>query len=189
MNTIVLDKTEKLKRLNALRGLFAVQIILGHAVYQDSVLYPLCQFSIISVAYFFFVSAFGMVLSYHKKNNYLNISFLVRKPIYLLCIAIFIYLFGTAVDIILEPDLGFVSSFFSIKNFFLQTNWYIWELIFFYFMFWFTYKYCYKYRVWIIVLLTTVMVLLFFGGGRLMDGLPAHMASLSAFYMVNMMSA
>ncbi len=68
MNTIVLDKTEKLKRLNALRGWFAVQIILGHAVYQDSALYPLCQFSIISVAYFFFVSAFGMVLSYQRKT-------------------------------------------------------------------------------------------------------------------------
>lgn len=32
VSTIVLDKTEKLKKLKALRGWFVVQIILGHGV-------------------------------------------------------------------------------------------------------------------------------------------------------------
>lgn len=40
---------------NSLRGLFAIEIVIGHVIrYESGLLYPLGKFMIISVAYFFF---------------------------------------------------------------------------------------------------------------------------------------
>ena len=69
----VSGRDDLLKRLNSMRGIFAVEIVIGHVVrYENTILYPLGKFMIISVAFFFFVSAFGMVISFQEKDNYLK---------------------------------------------------------------------------------------------------------------------
>ncbi|MDD6072586.1 MAG: hypothetical protein PUC12_17515 [Clostridiales bacterium] len=57
-----LDGQEACQRLNNLRGIFAMEIVVGHVIRDDrTLLYPMGKFMIISVAFFFFVSAFGLV--------------------------------------------------------------------------------------------------------------------------------
>lgn len=61
----VTGRDDLLKRLNGMRGIFAIEIVIGHVIrYEDTILYPLGKFMIISVAFFFFVSAFGMVKAF-----------------------------------------------------------------------------------------------------------------------------
>ena len=77
---------------NRLRGFFALEIVVGHVVrYESSLLYPIGKFMIISVAFFFFVSAYGMARSYDAKEDYLH-GFLFSKFSYLLTIAVIAYL-------------------------------------------------------------------------------------------------
>lgn len=59
-----------LQKLNALRGIFAVEIVVGHTIrFEVTWLYPLGKFMIISVAFFFFVSAFGMAYSFKMRGG------------------------------------------------------------------------------------------------------------------------
>lgn len=160
------NKREKLKQLNSLRGLFALEIIIGHVGrYESGIIYLLGKFMICSVAIFFFLSAYGMVLSQKEKNDYLSISFLLKKPIYLFLVAIFIYLFNSFVDVLLKSRAGYASSFISIHAIFSKTNWYIWELIFFYILFWICYKYFYRYRILLVTLITTIGVIILYCTG------------------------
>lgn len=56
--------------LNRLRGIFAIEIVIGHVVRDEqTILYPLGKFMICSVAFFFFVSAFGMAVSYENSTE------------------------------------------------------------------------------------------------------------------------
>ena len=67
------EKAIILQRFNNIRGFFALEIIIGHVIrYDKSILYPLGKFMIISVAFFFFVSAFGLSYSFRTKDNYLK---------------------------------------------------------------------------------------------------------------------
>jgi hypothetical protein len=112
-----------LKRFNLLRGFFAIEIIVGHTIrYESTILYPLGKFMIVSVAFFFFVSAVGMVSSFETKREYLKL-FLVKKCCYLFVIALIAYLFNVA----LSRAVG-VKTVYSlgVLQFFKQTNWYIW---------------------------------------------------------------
>lgn len=55
----VSGRDDLLKRLNSMRGIFAVEIVIGHVVrYENTILYPLGKFMIISVAFFFFCFSF-----------------------------------------------------------------------------------------------------------------------------------
>lgn len=145
------------KNFNSLRGLFALEIIVGHVVrYEDSLLYPMGKFMIISVAFFFFVSAYGLTRSFHTKEHYLK-GFLPAKCIYLLAIALVAFL-------VRELLLFLAGRFTFPENIFLsflqQTNWYIWELLLFYVLFYFCYRYLPRYRI----LTITVITLLFITG-------------------------
>lgn len=153
------NKEEKLRQINCLRGLFALEIVVGHVGrYEAGALYWLGKFMVCSVAVFFFVSSYGMVLSQKKKKEYLKGTFLMKKPFYLFILAICIYLFNSLIDLILGAKAGYASNFLSLKMAFQNTNWYIWELIFFYFLFWISYRFFYKYRIIIIAIVTTLGV-------------------------------
>ena len=64
---------------------------------------------------------------------------------------------------------GFIEPKHIIRGFFTSTNWYIWELLFFYLLFFLIYRYIPKYRVSIIGVLT-----LLFATGGFAIGLPQH---------------
>lgn len=157
------NRKMKLKHLNELRGVFALEIIVGHVVdFHGCLLYPLAKFMICSVAFFFFISAYGMVVSCKNKKNYLTISFLVNKPVYLLIVSIGIYIINATIDFVSKLQIGYCTNFFSLSHFFCMTNWYVWELMFFYLLFWIVYKCAYKYREIIIVCITVLCVIILY---------------------------
>lgn len=154
------SRREYLARLNSMRGLFAIEIVIGHVIrYDNTILYPFGKAMIISVAFFFFISAFGMVVSFQEKENYLK-GFLVSKLSNLLVLAVAAFAVNVIIDWICPKDLGFC---FTEENLVIgvlsRTNWYLRELALFYILFYFVYKYMKRYRV----LLVTVVTLIFIG--------------------------
>lgn len=88
-STDSLSRKSCLQNLNDLRGLFALEIVLGHVVrWETTILLPFGKFMICSVAFFFFVSAFGMAISHEEKENYLSYHFLISKPVCLFLITV-----------------------------------------------------------------------------------------------------
>ncbi len=138
---------QMLARLNNLRGIFALEIVIGHVVrYENTPLFLLGKFMFIAVAFFFFVSAFGLVQSWKRKSNYLT-HFLLPKTSYLFFLAFIIYIINVLIDMCVPYSLGYYNGKDVILKFFTMTNWYIWEQIVFYILFYFIYKYIKKYRV------------------------------------------
>lgn len=136
---------------NALRGLFALEIIVGHVIrYESTLLYPIGKFMIISVAFFFFVSSWGLCRSFHTKNCYLQ-HFLLPKCGYLLALSLIAYLIRILV-FWCTGRLHFNGNI--IQDYLSCTNWYIWELLFFYLLFYLIYKYLKKYRVLLFFVIT-----------------------------------
>ena len=142
-----LSKESCVQHMNALRGLFALEIVVGHVIRNDrTILYPLGKFMICSVAFFFFVSAYGMVLSSEKKKNYLSYHFILSKPVYLFTLSIVIFAVNMIVDAVCPGDQLYLTVPI-IHTYLVSTNWYIWNLIIFYLLFFFSYKYMYRFRV------------------------------------------
>lgn len=161
------------RRFNSLRGLFALEIVIGHVIrYEATLLYPLGKFMIVSVAFFFFVSGWGLCRSYHQKADYLH-HFLPRKCGYLLVLSLFAF----AVRIVVLLAAG---RYVADKNIILQylesTNWYIWELIFFYCLFFLIYRFLSKYRCTVIALVTFVMMTVAFFVGMIQGYYSSAMA-------------
>ncbi len=148
-----------LSSFNSLRGLFALEIVVGHVVrYESSLLYPLGKFMIVSVAYFFFVSAYGLSLSMERKPDYLR-GFLQKKCAYLVLIALLAYIFSLIAGLISGQAIG---SSDVILGFFTETNWYIWELIFFYVLFYIGFRFIKKGRLAFIFAATLLLCLFCF---------------------------
>lgn len=157
-STNIISKKSCLQNLNDLRGLFALEIVLGHVVrWETTILLPFGKFMICSVAFFFFVSAFGMAISYEEKEKYLSYNFLISKPLYLFIITVIFFLVNMTVDSLCPNDLGYFDLRNILQAFFVSTNWYIWELIGFYIIFFVVYKYMDRFRVLIISGITIVL--------------------------------
>lgn len=145
--------------MNEMRGLFALEVILGHVFrWENCFLTPLGKFMICSVAFFFFVSGFTMTESALNKEGYLDWRFLKNKIGYLLLISLVVYYVNRFIDFLSPYDLGYsAKSLFSLYDFFWRTNWFIWELMAFYIVFFFTYKYVpSKYRIITLFVITLV---------------------------------
>lgn len=155
-----------IQRYNNLRGIFAIQIVVGHVIrYDNTLLYPFGKMMIVSVAFFFFVSSFGMVQSYYKKKNYLK-GFLLSKCGYILILASAAYLFDIIISIIAFGKCGSLTSLKCfVINFFKCTNWYIWEIMIFYILFFVIFKYVKKYRSILFFTITILAVTFLFESG------------------------
>ena len=142
------DKKYFLDSFNDLRGLFALEIIIGHVIAgDDTLLYPFTKFLIVSVAFFFFVSAWGLANAFDNKKDYLK-SFLLSKCLYLLSLAVITFI----LDSIITRNYNFEPNI--LYNFFVMTNWYIWELMGFYVLFYLVYKHIGRYRIMVISIIT-----------------------------------
>ncbi|MBO5057642.1 MAG: acyltransferase family protein [Lachnospiraceae bacterium] len=159
-------KEDYFLRLNSFRGIFALEIVIGHVIrYEATLLYPLGKFMIISVAFFFFVSAFGMVKSFHQKEGYLQ-GFLTGKVLYLVMLAIITFIVNMILDIIYPSDLGYYCPGKNPAAVIVSgTNWYLRELLLFYILFYFVYKYIKKFRILFITLASAVFAGFTFAGG------------------------
>lgn len=140
-NSILERKNEKnvLDSLNSLRAVFAILIVLGHSSMRfENELLPLLiihKANYIWVCFFFFISGWSMAYNYDNNSVYLN-GFLYRKTIRLCLLAFEAELFSRILyKVLLKQSLS--PSIEWIVNW----NWYIYEMLVFYFLFWLIYKY------------------------------------------------
>ncbi len=148
--------------MNALRGIFAIEIVLGHAVHYsgNTMLFMLGEFMFIGVSFFFFASAFGMARSYDLKPDYMR-GFLIKKCGTLFSIAMVCFLQNELIRFILHKNLGWTGNVFSCI--FEDTNWYIWELMLFYILFWAVYSFVKKRKVlWTSILVVIIVHIMYF---------------------------
>lgn len=132
------SEEEYFQNFNSLRGLFAVEIVIGHVIrYENTWLYPLGKFMLVSVAFFFFVSGWGLCRSFHQKKGYLD-HFLASKCMYLFILSIYAFLLRYILWVVMGKSEAKENI---LLQYFQKTNWYIWELIFFYLLFYFIYKF------------------------------------------------
>jgi len=131
--------SEVIKKLNQYRGVFALLIVIGHAMAPntDSILsVMLVRTQFLLVSYFFFVSAYGMVFSFYHKQNYFK-GFVRKKIGYLVMVSIVLYIAALIAEILFWNTNFYVASEIWLypKKFVSATNWYIWELIVWYVVF------------------------------------------------------
>ena len=138
------DKEQVLTRLNALRGWIAIVIIVGHVVadYNNSILsIVLSRTQFILVAFFFFVSSYGLTKSFYKKDYYLSVFF-VKKIIYLVILTLISYLIYCVLDVLIADINSYIPKSVEEfpKTFWISTNWYMWELLIWYIIFYISFK-------------------------------------------------
>lgn len=163
VHNINVKEKEMLGYFNNLRGIFALEIIIGHVIRTEkTLLYPFGIFMIVSVAFFFFVSGYGLTISCNTKNNYLK-NFLKVKCGNIVIMIVIAYLFHKIVCCIagISEWKTFGIDLFSV------TNWYLFELLFFYIIFYLVSKYIKKYRWVIITIITCIaMTIVFYAGWK-----------------------
>lgn len=155
------NQREALTKLNKLRGIFALDVVIGHAVqYQfDTVLHPFSTFMLISVGFFFFISAFGMTTSVMTKKNYIHDGFLIRKCGYLFAVAIIVYLLSCAIGFFTKTPVWHFDSYASfVRGFVGRTNWYVWQLMAYYVLFYIVYRFVPKYRCLVVTVIMIIQI-------------------------------
>ena len=130
-----------IKNVISLRGICAIEIVLGHiglALPNVYILFPFRKAGILIVGIFFFLSGYGCWVSMQNKVNYLD-DFLKNKFYKLFLPVLFMYLIGELLKA-LGNGIFVLENVFSFSNLFNSVNWYIWELFIFYFVFFITFK-------------------------------------------------
>ena len=127
-----------INRLNMLRGLFAILIVIGHTsmFYEDEliVLGTIHKLNMVSVGFFLYTSGISMAYNYDMKRDYLK-GFFRRKCIFLFLVACLAQLMDQVLQhIIFDIDYTFNSKFF------FSINWYVYEIIALYTVFYLLYK-------------------------------------------------
>lgn len=124
------------KKVMALRGICAVEIMLGHIgiATESIVLYPNRKAGILFVGIFFALSGYGLMYSITNKKNYLK-EFLRKRFGKILVPAYFIFLINLIVDSISGRDFNNLIKAVNLKSFMEETNWYVWELLVMYIIF------------------------------------------------------
>ena len=129
---------ELVSRLNQLRGLFAVLIVIGHCSghFEREWLpfYLIHKFNMACVCFFFFISGLSMTCSFYRKQDYLN-HFIRNKIVFLFVVAFF----SRVVGMILKTLFGMSHSW--DVSLIIDWNWYINEMLFFYAAFYVTFRY------------------------------------------------
>ncbi len=136
---IQINKEEVISRLNMLRGLFAILIVIGHCSqrFEKEILpfFIIHKFNMVGVCFFFFVSGISLTYNFRTRQNYLK-NFIKNKVVVLFLFAVLnqvIYHILKAV--ILNEKLNIRLSFFG------EFNWYIYEMIVFYIMFYMVFRF------------------------------------------------
>ena len=158
---------EWISRLNHLRGIAAIVIILGHVARYETftIINYTRQFAYIIVSYFFFVSGLGLAKSFLTKPNYIR-GFLVRKPLYLFLIAFLLYVFNVLICYLFKINNAYnYTTDNFLLNFIFETNWYIWELIGFYFLFYIVFKYAKQYNLVLVTIILVIFVIISYKSG------------------------
>ena len=156
-----IPRDECYKRLNGLRGIMALEIVIGHVVrYESSYLIPFGKFMLIGVGFFFFVSGWGLCKSYYEKPDYLN-TFIRTRFAYLVGVALVALAVTFIIANVSPVKTNYSSYSFEIKiiiqSMFVRTNWYIRELLLLYVIFYFVYKYVKRYQLEVLLGLVIII--------------------------------
>lgn len=139
------DKNEKIfskENTLALRGISAFEIMLGHiGLATGSIfLFPNRKAGILFVAVFFFLSGYGLMYSKKKKKDYLCNGFILKKVCKIIIPAYIVYvLFIIFINCFTNTSME-LKAIFDFENFFMQTNWFVWEIIVLYILFYLFYR-------------------------------------------------
>ncbi len=143
------SEKQVLKRLNWLRGLFAILIVIGHCSmefeHEILPLYVIHKSDMISVSFFFILSGWGLSYNYQHRTDYLK-GFILNKPVKLLLIA----LICGIVDLLVSRCVG--ANNITWKSIF-TFNWYVYEMIYYYLVFYIAYRFIRNKRLRLICVL------------------------------------
>ncbi len=127
-----------LLQTSALRGICAIEIMIGHIGLATGslVLYQNRKAGILFVGIFFILSGYGVACSVDHKMDYMK-HFLINRMVKLLLPA---YAIKVIMLITANWLFDFVGGGISRDNFFTDLNWYVWEQLLFYFVYWLAWK-------------------------------------------------
>lgn len=127
----------------ALRGICAFEIMLGHigGATGEMILYPNRKAGILFVGVFFALSGYGLMYSVAVKPGYLDYFFTKRMLWGILLKAYFVYAVSVLVNVWQTQQISQMMYLIDPRRFFVQTNWYVWEILIFYLWFYFSVKF------------------------------------------------
>lgn len=151
---------------NALRGFFALTILIGHCTRDvGGLLAPLGKTMILAVSFYFFMSGYGLARSYARRPAQYLHHFLLRKCGGLLVLAIVAYVWRIALSVCTARWLP--NTIFQY-NFFTATNWYIWCQMYYYVAFFLVHRFVRRHRLAVLSLLVLAQCLVCYAAGAQM---------------------
>lgn len=133
------SESEILSRMNYLRGLFAVLIILGHCgrrFESEQILLAIPHYgAFVWVCFFFVVSGWSLAYNYNTKSDYLE-GFWKRKVFKLVLLAVETEVIAKILCLVISKKEIVVDL-----TILCDINWYIYEMIFLYIVYWITYRF------------------------------------------------
>lgn len=154
---ISFSETNVIKRMNHLRGIFALLILLGHCSMEfEHELLPLMvihKFNMVSVCFFFIVSGWSLSYNFYNKDNYLK-GFLINKAFKLFMFAFVCEIVSRLLNLIFL-DKAVIVNWGLILNY----NLYIYEMIVFYIAFYIAHKIKWGKRVRLLFLLVISIII------------------------------
>lgn len=137
LNENSLSKQGVINRLNHLRGLFAILIVIGHtSMNYEKELLPLLivhKFNFVGVCFFFLISGCCLAINENIKDNYLR-GFIKNKPIKLMLLALICEIVSRVIKYLV------LGTLYIDRNIFFGWNWYVYEAVYFYFVFYIIFK-------------------------------------------------
>lgn len=133
------DEKTAINRMNYLRGLFAIMIVIGHSSMNfENELLPLLvihKLNMVSVCFFFIISGWSLTYNFYNKTDYLK-GFIINKAVKLFLFAFVCEIIDRLISCVvlrkpISIDIGLFTNY----------NWYVYETIVFYIAFYFSYKY------------------------------------------------
>ncbi len=145
----------------ALRGICAVEIMLGHvgggALTDELLLFPFKKAGILIVGVFFFLSGYGLLYSLKTKPDYLRGFLKKRLGALLLPVGVYCLLFLTVFALVYyEQGMSVTEVGISLIT---SINWYIWEIMGLYFLFYIAYKYMDRNKATLFILLISIVII------------------------------
>lgn len=143
---VVPEKVLSFKATLPIRGICAIEIVLGHlgiALSNQLVLFPFRKAGILIVGVFFFLSGYGLLYNYETKVNYLN-GFLKKRMLSIVIPVILVQL--VYILILINDKISDTLGALSISSFFGYINWYVWEIIGLYIVFFLVFRYLKIYK-------------------------------------------
>lgn len=156
----------------ALRGILAIEIVLGHCYGNlpgTELLYLNDRIGIWPVGIFFFLSGYGLMVSLHKKQDYLK--HFIRKRMISIFLPFFITFFLKTIweaairgsmDILqignMQEAAGYIKELLLTFWRYFYSDWFVFEILILYLVWYLTYRYLSEKTAFRILLVLTILL-------------------------------